>query len=178
MVGILAAVVAVVGVVATADLLLSFAVVRRLAALEAPGGRPGAAALDSPAAGDRVGEFRARLLDGGEFTRADLAGASVLVVFVMPGCEPCQTVLADLRALPEPLPAPLYVLATGTEQDNEIVALAGGLPAGHADRRGPARGRDGQGLRRQRFPDRADRRGRHCRVGRTAGDARPDLVSR
>ena len=130
MIGILMAVVVVVGIVAAADLLLSFAVIRRLIALESGGLALGAAAGLSPAVGHRVGEFRMKLVTGGEFSQADLADARAMVTFLMPSCEPCEEAFAELRALPIPLATPLYVLVMGIEQDSDLSALIADLPAG------------------------------------------------
>lgn len=128
MIGILMAVVVVLGVAVAADLVLSFAVIRRVAALQtrmkAGGGSGG-----SPAIGHEVGDFRAELLTGGVFTRADLAGERAIVAFLMTSCEPCKRAVAELRDLPDPLPLPLYVLITGTERDRDVLSVAAGMPA-------------------------------------------------
>jgi hypothetical protein len=130
MTGILTAVVVVVGVVAAADLLLSFAIIRRLAHVEERGGGRAGGNHGSPAIGHQVGEFRAELLSGGDFTRAGLAGTRALVVFMMTGCEPCKRVLAELRELPAPLPFPLYILITVTQRDSDALGMTAGLPEG------------------------------------------------
>jgi len=126
------AIAVVVGVVAAADLLLTFAVIRRLAALEARGGpaRPGDG--QSPAVGHRIGAFSVNLISGGTFGLADLSGqeAEAIVVFVMPSCEPCKAALADLSSLPGPLRWPLYVLIAGAQPGDELTALIDDLPAG------------------------------------------------
>lgn len=130
MIGILIAVVAVFGVVAAADLLLSFAIIRRLAAVES-GSAPGVGGgTGSPAIGHRVGEFRVDLLTGGTFTRADLTGTRATVMFVMPGCEPCEAAVAELAAMPAPLPIPLYILITGGKAGGDAAAAAADMPAG------------------------------------------------
>jgi hypothetical protein len=130
MIGILMAVVVLVGVVAGADLLLSFAVVRRLAVLEsrvpvAAGGGPFV-----PPVGHQVGDFRVQLLTGGELSRADLAGRAVMVIFVSPSCKPCQQAIADLGTLPVPLPSPLYVLIGGFDQASDASGMLDDLPPG------------------------------------------------
>jgi AhpC/TSA family len=130
LIGILIAVVVVVGIVAGADLLLSFAVVRRLAALESfvrSGG-----SQTSPAVGQKVGDFEVELLTGGVFTLADLKDEGALVVFLSLNCEACQRAISELRELPTPLSRPLYVLINGADagQDNAVLEVAADLPSG------------------------------------------------
>jgi hypothetical protein len=129
MIGILTAVVVVVGVAVAADLLLSFAVIRRLAALQSRM-RAGAGSGGAPVIGHRVGDFRVELLTGGVFTLADLRDARAMVVFLTTTCEPCETAVAELRALPIPLPSTLYVLISGTGQGGDVLAVATDMPAG------------------------------------------------
>jgi thiol-disulfide isomerase/thioredoxin len=129
MTGILAAAVVVVGVLAGADFLLTFAVIRRLAALEQRAGSTAAGSGSSPAIGYQVRDFRVPLVSGGEFTQADLAGHRVTVMFVSPSCEPCRQAIADLRAQPGPLPSPLYVLVAADGDDHGAAAIAADLPA-------------------------------------------------
>jgi hypothetical protein len=130
MIGILVAVVVVVGVVAAGDLLLSFAVIRRLADLQSRGVHAGGSGGSSPAIGHRVGDFSVELLTGGVFTLADLAGTRAIVVFLMTSCEPCKAAVAELRALPAPLPSQLFILITGTATDGDVRAVAADMPAG------------------------------------------------
>ncbi|HET9896630.1 MAG TPA: redoxin domain-containing protein [Streptosporangiaceae bacterium] len=129
MIEILMAIAVVVGVAVAADLLLTFAVIRRLAALESrtrqlsvatPGGEP--------APGHQVKDFSVAMTSGRDFSRADLADGPAIVFFVMPTCEPCKEALADLRALPWPLPSPLYVLVASTDPDASVTEIAAQLP--------------------------------------------------
>jgi hypothetical protein len=129
MIGILIAVVAVVGVAVAADLLLSFAVIRRMAGLQARI-KTASGGGGSPAIGHRVSDFRVELLTEGVFTQADLADSRVIVAFLMTTCEPCKKVVAELGQLPDPLPFPLYVLITGTERDPDVLSLAVTMPPG------------------------------------------------
>ena len=126
MIGILIAVVVVVGIVAGADLLLSFAVVRRLAALEAR--IQGGGGSTSTAVGHEVGDFEVELLTGGVFTLADLMDGPSMVIFLTTTCEPCQAAIAELRELPAPLSFPMYVLINGTGQ--AVLNVAADLPPG------------------------------------------------
>ena len=103
MIGILIAVVVVVGIVAGADLLLSFAIVRRLSALQAMMQGGGT----SPAVGYKIGDFEVELLTGGVFTLADLMDEASIVIFLTTTCEPCQAAIAELRDMPTPLSFPM-----------------------------------------------------------------------
>ena len=126
MAGILIAVVVLVGVIAGADLLLSFALIRRVAALQARGPE-----LSGPAIGREVGQFRVPLLGGGEFSRDHLAAPRTLAVFLTTNCEPCRRAITQLAAMPGPLPWPLYVVIIRTgAQDDDAVEVAGQMPAG------------------------------------------------
>lgn len=126
MIPVLAAVVVLVGAIAVADLLLSFAIIRRLSALSSRG----AASAGEPAPGHVIGEFRVRLLTGGEFTPDCLRREPATVVFLSPGCEPCRRAIAQLRELPVPLSRPLYVLIAGSAHDDDVLAVAAEMPAG------------------------------------------------
>jgi hypothetical protein len=131
MIPVLTAAVILVGVVAAADLLLSFAVVRRLAALQARGTGAGAgSSAGAPAPGHLVGEFRVGLLDGGEFTADHLRQEAAVVAFLSPTCEPCRRAIEELTQLSVPLARPLYVLIAGSAQDADLLAVARQMPAG------------------------------------------------
>ena len=131
MIGILIAVVVVVGIVAGADLLLSFAVIRRLSALQARM-QGGGGSHASPAVGHEIGDFEVELLTGGVFTLADLMDGPSVVIFLTTTCEPCQTAIAELRDMPAPLSFPMYVLINGTDQDqdNAVLNVAADMPQG------------------------------------------------
>ena len=129
MIPVLTAAVILVGVVAAADLVLSFAVVRRLAAVQARGAAAGASA-GAPAPGHVVGAFRVGLLAGGEFTVDHLRHEPAIVAFLSPTCEPCRRAIEELKRLPVPLARPLYVLIAGSAQDADLLAVARQMPAG------------------------------------------------
>jgi len=129
MTSVLIAVVVIVGVVAAADLLLSFAVVRRLATLQARVSELGPGPVTSPAIGHRVGDFTADLLDGGTLTSADLAGIEASVLFVSPSCEPCRALLAEIEKLPSwPERLPLFVMINDTGDEDYARSLVAKLP--------------------------------------------------
>jgi hypothetical protein len=130
LIGILIAVVVVVGIVAGADLMLSFAVIRRLSALQVR--MQGSGSGTSPAVGHKVGDFEVELLTGGVFRLADLMDEASIVIFLTTTCEPCQAAIAELRDLPTPLPFPMYVLINGTDQgqDTAVLDVAADMPQG------------------------------------------------
>jgi hypothetical protein len=129
MIGILIAVMVVVGVAVAADLLLSFAVIRRMASLQARI-KSASGAAGGPEIGHRVGDFRVDMITGGAFTRADLADSRAVVAFFMTSCEPCKKAVAELAELPDPLPFTLYVLITSTPQEPDVLSLAAAMPPG------------------------------------------------
>ena len=126
MIPVLAAGLVLVGVVAVADLLLSFAIIRRLATFQ----DRGAMTAGGPAAGHVIGGFGVSLLTGGEFTPECLHREPAVVAFLSPGCEPCKRAIAELKELPVPLSRPLYVLIAGSATDDDVLAVAAGMPAG------------------------------------------------
>ncbi|MGW4891990.1 hypothetical protein ACWEQL_06935 [Kitasatospora sp. NPDC004240] len=85
----------VLGIATAANLVLTFAVIRRLRALE-EGGTGAPAAL--PAVGTPVGEFSAVTISGQEVTRADVTAGDAFAGFVMVGCTPCGALLESLAA--------------------------------------------------------------------------------
>jgi hypothetical protein len=126
MIQVLAAALVLVGAVAVADLVLTFAVIRRMATLQVRG----TAGTGNPAPGHAVGEFRVNLLTGDEFTLDHLRREPAMVAFLSPSCEPCRRAIAELKELPVPLSRPLYVLIAGSAQDSDVLAVAADMPAG------------------------------------------------
>jgi hypothetical protein len=127
MTGILIAVVVLVGVIACANLLISFALIRRVATLQ----REGTADVSGPAVGREVGQFRVPLLGGGEFSRDHLAAPRTLAVFLTTSCEPCRRAITELAAMGGPLPWPLYIVIIRTDaDDDDALKVAGQMPAG------------------------------------------------
>jgi hypothetical protein len=126
MTGILIAVVVLVGVIACTNLLISFALIRRVAALQTRGPE-----VTGPAIGREVGQFRVPLLGGGEFSRDHLAAPRTLAVFLTTSCEPCRRAITELAAMSGPLPWPLYVVIIRTDaDDDDALEVAGQMPAG------------------------------------------------
>ncbi|WP_406208087.1 hypothetical protein OH807_36110 [Kitasatospora sp. NBC_01560] len=84
----------VLGIAVAANLVLTFAIIRRLRALEegGTGGAPDAL----PAVGTAVAEFAAVTTSGVEVTAADVAVGEAFAGFVMVGCTPCGTLIDSL----------------------------------------------------------------------------------
>ncbi|MFI9328326.1 hypothetical protein ACIGZJ_12380 [Kitasatospora sp. NPDC052868] len=81
------------GLAIAANLVLTFAVIRRLRTLEEGGtGAPDAL----PAVGTAVAEFSAVTTYGEELTAADVAAGDAFAGFVMVGCTPCGTLIESL----------------------------------------------------------------------------------
>ncbi|GAA2808843.1 hypothetical protein RMN57_06535 [Kitasatospora sp. CM 4170] len=84
----------VLGIATAANLVLTFAVIRRLRTLEEGGGTGAPDAL--PAVGTAVGEFTAVTTSGEEVSAADVAAGDAFAGFVMVGCTPCGTLIESL----------------------------------------------------------------------------------
>ncbi|HEY1486767.1 MAG TPA: hypothetical protein VGF84_11740 [Micromonosporaceae bacterium] len=126
MTAILIVITVVLACVTSANLLLLFAVVRRLREIEASVNPPDRL----PAAGFRIGEFRTGTTEGVPVVLDDLAGGPHLVAFVMPACHPCHAVLTSLRTDNGFDPARTLVLVSGDSANGEtraVIALADGL---------------------------------------------------
>lgn len=129
----LAVAVAVVGAVATLNLLLTLGVIRRLrehterlAAAPAGGGLGPPPDLMLPV-GQRPGEFRAETVDGVELSLAGLA-APVLLGFFSPLCEPCREWVPRFVQAAAELPkgraqALAVVVGDGAESGDEVAEL-------------------------------------------------------
>lgn len=122
------------------NLVLTFAVIRKL--------RDGAGTSTSvhnpsaglPRPGLRIGEFAAETTDGAEVTERDLLGDRKLVAFVSPTCEPCKDVVAEIALPGRPLAMPLhaFVVGDGGAETMSVVATLRShgtvavIDAGHA----------------------------------------------
>jgi hypothetical protein len=126
MTSILIVITVVLACVTGTNLLLLFAVVRRLRGIEAGVNPPD----PLPAAGFRIGEFRTGSTEGVSAMLDDLAGGPHLIAFVMPACQPCHTVLTSLRTDNGFDPARTLVLISGDSADSAtraVITLADGL---------------------------------------------------
>ncbi|GIF46278.1 hypothetical protein DFJ67_5064 [Asanoa ferruginea] len=93
MINTLLACVVVLAAITILNLVLCFAIIRKLR----DAGSHDGAELDLPATGAQVGDFVARDIDGAAVSTADLAGRSTVVGFVMPGCGPCRSLVDAAR---------------------------------------------------------------------------------
>ncbi|WP_018350491.1 TlpA family protein disulfide reductase [Longispora albida] len=98
------------------NLVLTFAVIRRLR--ESEGTRKPAGATQGPAAGDPVPAFTVTLTSGGTLTDRDLPAGDATIVFALPGCAPCTKVLA---ALPGTVPTFVFVMGEPGDEGTEAV---------------------------------------------------------
>jgi thiol-disulfide isomerase/thioredoxin len=141
MIQVLLGAVIVLAVMACANMLVTFAVIRRIAASEASGAPGDAAALALPEPGMRIGEFSTTMLTGGRYGHEDLAGRTVIAVFVSPNCAPCQEVIAALRAPLAPKGATYLIFVSGPAGDplaeQTAAALTGSGAVGIVGSAGP-----------------------------------------
>ncbi len=119
--GVLTAAVIVAIVLTVLNLLVSFAIIRRLRDIESRGGgHPGhgdALADDLPAVGTRVGSFSVPTIDGDQLDEQVLQGREpVLVSFLSPTCGPCKDLVAALAARPDPDPARTILFVDGGDE--------------------------------------------------------------
>jgi len=116
---ILLGAVIVLGLMISANLLVTFAAIRRIAAVEA-GHADGSAAALVPDIGYQVADFSTDLLSGGVLDRADLAESSVVTIFVSPGCAPCQKLIASMRSGRVPQADSLLIFVAGYDDDTVV----------------------------------------------------------
>ncbi|WP_027344624.1 hypothetical protein [Hamadaea tsunoensis] len=95
MIPTLAAAVVVLAAVVALNLLLTFAILRRLRTMKESGGAE--ADTHRPPVGTPVGRFDAVSDDGFRLTDEDLRHGLTRFAFVMPGCGPCEGLLSALR---------------------------------------------------------------------------------
>jgi hypothetical protein len=117
---------AVLAIATAANLVLLFAVIRRLRVLETGG--PVVSALPGP--GTQIAPFRVIDSDGRETDDADLTGGPHLVAFVMTSCDPCHAVLSALRTDTRFDPAHTLIFVAGEpghEATRQVLDLTDGL---------------------------------------------------
>ncbi|MEY9935502.1 hypothetical protein ABH926_010184 [Catenulispora sp. GP43] len=123
MVGVLTGLVAVLTVLTVFNLVLLFAVIRRLRSAEAG---HGAAQLTLPQVGAPIGTFMAGATDDTVLSGEQLADDFV-VAFVSPTCAPCKTQLADFRATPRSAPERTVFFVNGSADDAQSAEFATSL---------------------------------------------------
>jgi hypothetical protein len=95
------------------NLMLCLAIIRRL---KTPGQHEHDQLPDLLEPGAVVGDFTAHTLDGSPVSTKSLDGPT-LVAFVMSGCEPCATVVAELRGREQREKTVFFVLDNGPDSD-------------------------------------------------------------
>lgn len=123
MVGVLTGLVAVLTVLTVLNLVLLFAVIRRLRTAEAG---HGTAQLTLPEAGAPIGSFLTAAMDDSVLSEEQLADDFV-VAFVSPTCGPCKTQLADFRATPRSAPERTVFFVNGSANDAQSAEFAASL---------------------------------------------------
>lgn len=128
MTGILFALAALLAILIVVNLLLTFALIRRVAELD-PSRGPVATV---PSAGTAVGAFAAATIAGDSFGLDDLRSAELTVLFMMTGCEPCHELLTDLstRRVTDTGPVFAFIAHHGDPGDEAVMAYRSALPAG------------------------------------------------
>lgn len=111
----LTALVLALGVLTGANLLLLFAVLRRLREVEQRTSRS-APASTVPAPGTRVGDWHVVLADGTSLSAAEV-GPDVTALFLSPGCRPCTELVAELADHPDRVPAGAVAFVAGDADD-------------------------------------------------------------
>ncbi|MEV8100272.1 hypothetical protein [Kitasatospora sp. NPDC085879] len=112
--------------IATAtNLLLTFALVRRMRAIEATGLRT----PRRPPAGTPVADFTVRSVGGRTIGRGDLLGGDRLVGFLQVGCGPCAELIADVTRLVATPVLPAYFFVSGDPSDPRTREMAAQLAA-------------------------------------------------
>jgi hypothetical protein len=125
MIPILTAAVIVLAVAVAANLLITFAMIRRLRASESAGRQD----IDSfrPDLGSVVGEFEVATTTGDRLTQRDLADGSFLLAFLLPECGGCGRVVAELQ--PDVLnDRSVIVAVAGSAGDPPTVAMLQSIP--------------------------------------------------
>jgi hypothetical protein len=114
---VLVAVVALLSILAAANLLLTLALARRLAEVERTAAGGAGSAPRMPRVGADVGAFSVQTTAGARLTDARLRTGRTLLVFSLPGCEPCAAVAEELRRIELPPGLGLLVLLAAQEDD-------------------------------------------------------------
>jgi hypothetical protein len=127
-IGILTAVVALLAIILAIDLVVTFALIRRVSELH-PGG---SAPATLPKAGSRVARFELSPEAGDRLEFADLQASRLTVIFMMTGCAPCQELLADLSTRPLDSGQPIFAFIAhhGSASDEVVGAYRSKLPPG------------------------------------------------
>ena len=124
----LAVAVALLTIAVAVDLLITFALIRRVRSSETAttSAAPEPAAV--PSIGAFLGDFDVTADDGSHLTRADVEAGTHRFVFVLPECGGCHELIASLDPAAVRDPALTFVVA-GLEHDPKTDALVSSIPA-------------------------------------------------
>jgi hypothetical protein len=118
----LIALVALLGLLAAANLLLTLALARRLAEVERQAGVSLPAQPRTPRVGAEVGTFSVPTAGGAQLTDARLRGGRTLVVFSQADCGPCAALADELRHTELPAGLSLLILLAAAEDQGTALA--------------------------------------------------------
>ncbi len=124
MTSVLLAVVVILAIITLGNLVLLFAVIRRLRHVQDLVVPPALV----PDVGTSVGSFAATTLAGASLTKDDLADGPVLVAVLSTTCPACRALAGDLVTLTGPQAAPVVFVVSDPQHDNpELVSALSGL---------------------------------------------------
>jgi hypothetical protein len=128
MTGILFSIVTLLGIILAINLLLTFALIRRVAWLSS--GR--SAVLRPPAVGTAVKKFAVVTDTGTQFGLDTLRSGRFTVIFMMTGCAPCHRLLTDLSSRPILNGAQIlaFIGHHGDSNDDAVAEYRRMMPAG------------------------------------------------
>jgi hypothetical protein len=137
----------VLSIAVAANLLITFAMIRRLRASEA------AAREDAdsfrPTVGNVVGEFEVADTAGTPFTADDLANGQHRLAFLLPGCGGCGRVVGELGELTD---RSVIVVVAGTASEPPAVDMVQSIPEGYRVVLSPVGGPLSQAFHLATFP--------------------------
>jgi hypothetical protein len=126
MTAVLIAVIIVVGLVALIDLGLTYALIRRVNAIQAQPYSFNHGLV--PVVGHRIGDFATKATDNREITEREFKGSETFAAFVMVGCGPCHRLTEELSQMAPPELPLLLFIASSEGADEEIARIAAQVP--------------------------------------------------
>jgi len=122
---VLTAAVVILAIAVASNLLITFAMIRRLKASELAGRQD----ADSfrPTVGAAVGEFSGTAADGSTWDSAALGLGTHTVVFLLPNCGGCTSLVDGLAPAQQP-DRSIVVVVSGTADDPAVVSLIQKIP--------------------------------------------------
>jgi hypothetical protein len=121
---VLIALVALLGIVGAANLLLTLALARRLAEAERRAGAGQRAEPRMPRVGAEVGTFSVQTAGGARLTDARLRSGRTLLIFSLADCGPCATLAEELRRTELPSGLGLVILLAAPEDERGALTAA------------------------------------------------------